>query len=343
MMICWSIQWKLVQLRNNNIFRCSVRLSTYVCAFIFVIWILSHNASYFRKKRANSSFISLSDGNLVTINMNQGKRLGNRMFQYASLLGIATANKMTAILPADLTLRDIFTISMPVMDYEPYSDQFEVIVEHIPSGLDDRYLNLGHKGNTVIRGYLQSWKYFAAVEGELRQEFRFKTKVTSAAHNFFHDNLHSLHHHKNVHTIRKVGVHVRRADVILADDIVRLGYEAADADYLNRAMGLFRANNTLNIKHIFVVCSDDLTWSKEQLSHHDDVIFSDPTHSAEVDLALLSLCDHMIMTVGTFGWWAGWLSNGTTVYYSKWPRENSRLSRMVRKQDYFPPSWIALP
>ena len=36
------------------------------------------------------------------------------------------------------------------------------------------------------------------------------------------------------------------------------------------------------------------------------------------DFVLLQSCDHVIMTVGTFGWWAAWLTSqrrGTVMYY----------------------------
>jgi len=54
------------------------------------------------------------------------------------------------------------------------------------------------------------------------------------------------------------------------------------------------------------------------------------------------MCQHTVITVGTFGWWAGWLANGTTVYYKDWPRRGSPLAALARHADYFPPYWIPL-
>ncbi|XP_052280959.1 galactoside alpha-(1,2)-fucosyltransferase 1-like [Dreissena polymorpha] len=36
-------------------------------------------------------------------------------------------------------------------------------------------------------------------------------------------------------------------------------------------------------------------------------------NSDAVDMAVLSLCDHTIVSTGTFGWWAAWLAGGTTI------------------------------
>ncbi|ELT91392.1 hypothetical protein CAPTEDRAFT_40726, partial [Capitella teleta] len=57
------------------------------------------------------------------------------------------------------------------------------------------------------------------------------------------------------------------------------------------------------------------------------------------DLAILSMSEHVIITTGSFGWWGAWLANGTTIYYSDWPRNNSTLSKGFVKEDYFMPHW----
>ena len=33
-------------------------------------------------------------------------------------------------------------------------------------------------------------------------------------------------------------------------------------------------------------------------------------------MAVLTLCDHSILSIGTFGWWSAWLTGGKVVYYS---------------------------
>ena len=38
-------------------------------------------------------------------------------------------------------------------------------------------------------------------------------------------------------------------------------------------------------------------------------------HSAEVDMAILAYCSHVIVSQGTFSFWSGWLCNGTSVNY----------------------------
>jgi hypothetical protein len=52
----------------------------------------------------------------------------------------------------------------------------------------------------------------------------------------------------------------------------------------------------------------------------------------------------MIQTVGTFGWWAGWLNNGKVINY-KWPaKEKGRLRATFSADysDFFMPHWIGM-
>ena len=37
------------------------------------------------------------------------------------------------------------------------------------------------------------------------------------------------------------------------------------------------------------------------------------------DMAIMSLCDHIIITAFTFGWWGAWLSKGNVVYLHDYP------------------------
>ena len=126
---------------------------------------------------------------------------------------------------------------------------------------------------------------------------------------------------------------------------------------------------------VFIVCTDDMFWSKESftnavsreidhvtvdipdnsdvgnLSNGDVmnvttatsavVIFSEG-HGAEEDLAILSSCNHTIMTVGTYGWWAGYLAGGITVYYRNFPAKGSELVPWFSREDHFPPDWVGL-
>ncbi|XP_041362046.1 galactoside alpha-(1,2)-fucosyltransferase 2-like [Gigantopelta aegis] len=67
-------------------------------------------------------------------------------------------------------------------------------------------------------------------------------------------------------------------------------------------------------------------------------------NSPEVDMCILSSCNHSIMTVGTFGWWASFLAGGETVHYKHLARKGSILRKQYSSdyKDYFYPGWIGM-
>ena len=111
-----------------------------------------------------------------------------------------------------------------------------------------------------------------------------------------------------------------------------------DFQFYNTAMSYF----TFRFPQVvFIICSDDIKWSKLEITFATHIEFS-TNRSPPEDLAVLSLCDHTIMSVGTFGWWAAWFVNGTTVYYDSWPGRGSPLEKKVTKEDFFYKSWIPI-
>ena len=99
----------------------------------------------------------------------------------------------------------------------------------------------------------------------------------------------------------------------------------------------------------FIVASDDLPWVRENVrapsgvkSDRVNVTYTAATHSPGQDLAILASCDHVIMSIGSYGWWAGWLSGGTVIYYKFWPSREAALDIGLRPEDHFPPEWIAM-
>ncbi len=116
------------------------------------------------------------------------------------------------------------------------------------------------------------------------------------------------------------------------------GHKAAPLKYLKTAMERFNLNNTL-----FFICSNDMSWARWKLTGLFPNVHFVNSGFREVDLCVLSMCHKVVMTTGTFSWWAAYLANATeTVYYGRWPRLGSEMDKMMRKDDYFMPEWTAV-
>ena len=115
---------------------------------------------------------------------------------------------------------------------------------------------------------------------------------------------------------------------------------------------------------VFVMASDDPAWCHEHFGDNDSVTILDDNMRnsdslgvggdtgtsaaaaatvAALDLAVLSMTDHMILTVGTFGYWAAYLSGGEVVYYKDAILLNHPTNaNQIQLEDYYPSTWIGI-
>lgn len=209
-------------------------------------------------------------------------------------------------------------------------------------------------GDVRVIGYFQSWKYFSDVRRCILNEFRFLPEYATVAHDFLTD---IASKHRLSPAALYIGVHIRRGD--MAYDFK---YNVADARYFRRAV-LYMTQKFPRRQLVFVVCSDEPSWAKRNFPAHVTVgIHGNETtaatgscnaeikpvvafsirHTAAEDLAILSVCNHTIMSVGSFGWWGGYLAGGITLYYRNFIRKGSSLMPHFSHDDYFPPEWVGL-
>ena len=254
-------------------------------------------------------------------------RLGNWMFLYAATLGIAdTLNYVPIIQPGHplVELFDIEHISgIKLINNKPLSEiEWKKRTARSTQHLITR--------NLTLDAYFQSWKYFVNISEQVRSALTIKSVYLDVAKSF----IAAINNHSTTRII--IGIHVRRGDFLLSQ-VLKKGCVVADRHYINKSMHFYRER----FKHVhFVVCSDDMRWSQENIKG-PDVTFS-IFHKPIIDMAIMSLCDHMIITVGSFGWWGGWLSGGTVVYLEDFPRPGSPLAGRIPKDSYYPPHWIGM-
>jgi len=120
----------------------------------------------------------------------------------------------------------------------------------------------------------------------------------------------------------------RRADH--RQSAVQFSYTTPDERYFARAMRYF--------VHRFdrVQFSVDGDWCRRNfaefatgLRHRVNVTYLTPRSRGE-DFAIIASCEHVIVSTGTYGWWAAWLAHGITIYYADWPKNGSALAKEFR-------------
>ncbi|XP_054444498.1 galactoside 2-alpha-L-fucosyltransferase SEC1-like [Pteronotus mesoamericanus] len=276
----------------------------------------------------------LPQGGMFTIN-SKG-RLGNQMGEYATLYALAKMNGRPAFIPAQMhsALAPIFRITLPVLhdttarripwrNY-PLNDWMEEQYGHIPG----EYVRL--------TGYPCSWTFYHHLRPEILREFTLHDHVREEAQRF----LRGLQVN-GAPPSTFVGVHVRRGDYVHVMPRVWKGV-VADRGYLQQALAWFRARHR---SPIFVVTSDDMTWCRQNInSSLRDVVFAGNglQGSPAKDFALLTQCNHTVMTVGTFGVWAAYLAGGDTVYLANFTLPDSHFRMIFKPQAAFLPEWVGI-
>jgi len=273
--------------------------------------------------------------------------LGNQMFQFAAVYGISKANGFRPLLCGKTVVGRVFRqlkVRRIEQNVATVTASYGVYMERKSNAFDSRALSLNFMRNIVLDGYYQSWRYFDHVRSDIRKQFHFRSSTVAAVNNFLNDSAKLLVRDfgNSDEPCVFVGIHVRRGDLLDSYN-VNAGYTVADTSYFSRAMKYFGKKFA---RVVFVVCSDDMMWSTTNVQStlsNAVVVFSQfSSLSPEFDLALLAHCNHTIMSVGSFGWWAGWLAGGETVYYREFPRPGSSLRDSFRLGDYYLPRWIAM-
>lgn len=268
-------------------------------------------------------------------------RLGNWMFQYASTYGIALQNGYQCVLSRNNQLRGIFSGIDAVAIDSPKMEKL-VKFEDGQKTFSPELMNHSEARNLGLCCYLQSWRYFDGYENEIRKQFKFKEDISHKVQDILKSFKAAYMQQKvlqDIIPITFIGIHVRRGDFLIKSRLSK-GYKVASKEYIIRAMDYYKAKFR-NI--LFVMASDDLRWCHHNFQNavKTSEIFLSPGLESYEDLCLLSLCNHSIITTGSFGWWSGWLTGGSVVYYSQRP-PNKHSAEYQNQYNRYPPTWVPI-
>jgi len=104
----------------------------------------------------------------------------------------------------------------------------------------------------------------------------------------------------------------------------------------------------MKIRHpncVFIVVSNDPGWTRNALADptRNNLLFAPDNLSPETSMVLLTLMDQLILSVGTFSWWSGYLSSATEiVYFNGSPDPLSFYDVTFRAEDFYLPHWVGL-
>jgi hypothetical protein len=189
------------------------------------------------------------------------------------------------------------------------------------------YSNIPKMNHSIaFKGYYQSEEYFSDFRNEILSMFKFPESV-----NAFIEQKKKHYNINDDSTI--VAVHVRRGDYLKLKHI----HYVLPLRYFIKAQE--KIINELGFRPRFMYVSNDIDWVKENFEINSDDIILEGNKDYE-DLALMSCCNHFIISNSSFSWWAAYLG-----YYNNLQNKNYK-SIVIAPDIWFnyagPKNWFSI-
>ena len=192
-----------------------------------------------------------------------------------------------------------------------------------------------------LTGYWQSYLHFIKYANDLRQNIFISTQPILKKISYFFRNIyqqkfrfqpdfasHNHHLFKQELTYSNqstwIGIHIRRSD------FVHLKYSSPNT-YLFTAIKYYSEHYS---NAHFIVASDDKPYCQNLFRNYSNIFITPNSFSIGEDLITLSLCQHSIVTGGTFGWWSAFLANGQVIH------DTTYASGCNKREHYYPPWFL---
>ena len=251
-------------------------------------------------------------------------RLGNQMFQFAALKGIARHHGYQFCFPPS-TNKNEWTDHQLLIPFKLGSTN-ELNIQYIdvdrPTVLEkgfgfDKDLFDTCPDWITIQGFFQTEKYFKHIEKEIKNDFIFRDDI-------------SIPCEEMMSSIGDaVALHIRRTDYITNPN-----HTCLSMDYYQKALTHFKDDPVL-------IFSDEPNWCKEHELFEDDRFMISDSNDQYIDLCLMSMCKGHIIANSSFSWWGAWLSDSDKVIAPKGWFEGSNNSHLDTK-DIYCSEWTVL-
>jgi len=252
-------------------------------------------------------------------------QLGNQMFQYAAIKGIARKHNYEFCIPDHdqvvddglgnklrIELFDVFDIKNIKRGFVQTNNIVQETSFHFHKELFDACPD-----NICLVGYFQTEKYFNHIRNEIKKDFKFLPRYEDS-YNEIKDLLHD-----------PVALHIRRGDFLINSG----NHYNLSMKYYENALKEFDDDRQV------VIFSDDTDWCKEQELFSGDRFLVCETNDHYIDLCIMTKCSDFIIANSTYSWWGAWLCNNpnkVVIYPDRWFGPNNEHKSL---QDLFPKTW----
>ena len=232
-------------------------------------------------------------------------RLGNQMFQYAAIKGIAAHYGYEVIIPNHKQkVREPSGFDLKIEIHDPFlmNSLGRLGVVQGVLEVNERMFTYDEElvemcpDNASLSGYFQTEKYFKHIKEEIKKDFTFHKEILNPCQEMIGD------------VGEAISLHVRRTDYTTNPN-----HTSLDSSYYQEAL------NRMPQGVPVILFSDDTEWCKKQDIFSSDRFMVSESSNHHVDLCLMTLCKYHINANSSFSWWGSWLADSERVIApSKW-------------------------
>jgi hypothetical protein len=236
-------------------------------------------------------------------------RLGNQMFQLAAIKSLSLKNKSQAYLPEDIDTRitdgqncllQYFKHNVSLINLAEcgHLKVFTEAQNHLEI-LDRRFFDIS--GSIALHGHFESEHFFKDYKNDIISMYTFVDSIDAFSTDYI-ESIKQRYPNKEI-----VGIHFRRGDYRETHEtpqiFLRYIYYARNVEFNDD-------------KYIFLLFTggnqqkgnsneSDMNWCKQNMPN---TLFCEVNDTIK-DLAIMTKCDHMILTTkSTLGWWGAYLN-----------------------------------
>lgn len=245
-------------------------------------------------------------------------RLGNQMFQYAALKGIAAKHNYEFSIPPSNASNEWYD-HMLLQGFELSSLKKENIKinqanNHVKENSFSFDENLFDHclDDTDIEGYLQSERYFKHIADDVKKDFTFLKTDDTLIEQINNEDIISLH--------------IRRGDYVAQPN----HHPVCSLEYYEESLSMLPHTAC-------IVFSDDINWCKTQeVFKNERFFFASENNTNLIDMYLMTRCSYHIIANSSFSWWGAWLADSKKIIA---PRNWFGPALNHNTDDLIPPQW----
>lgn len=252
-------------------------------------------------------------------------QLGNQMFQYATLIGVADATSTSFCIPNHneilddglgnklrIELFECFDIKPDRVGYIPTNNNYQ----EKEFTFDSDIFKL--EGDWNLIGFFQTEKYFSHVSDRIRKEFTF--------HEWIREDCKPIIEQFD----NPIALHIRRGDYLINSG----NHHNLSLKYYEKALKHFDEDRQV------VIFTDDPEWALSNSLFDSDRFIVSEGNGPYHDLYMMTQCSDFITANSTYSWWGAWLANrGRVIASNTWFGPNNA-HKSIR--DLYPEHWTIL-